>query len=849
MLKRYIVKLTISLAILLWAMFSLVPIKDRPFDSFMKSQAGGALVSEFNKLYSEAEARIATNASPSMYVAMRDIAKERKIDLTKYFPSVTVESTVSNIEKRNALLLDHLLKESKSRLQLGLDLKGGVAFTLEVDESAAKSGDDYTRTEKLNKAIEIIGKRINGLGVTEPIIRAVGTNRIEVQLPGVNTKDNPEIVDSLKKPALLTFHKVHPTLTPQSEDEEAPVGYATMVLEDERNGRTHTEYLFIKQRPEMGGRDIDNSFPFGDEFGRLSISLNFTDEGRKNFALVTREIVEEARGGPTGRLAIVLDKKLYSAPTVREEINSSSAQITGSFSQREAQELASVLNNPLDVPLVIKEQYEVGPTLAEDAISSGVRASIIGAALVVGFMLVFYSVGGLVAVASLAMNVVIIFGVMASFGATLTLPGLAGIVLTIGMAVDANILIFERMREEIAEGKSLHTATRTGYEKALWTILDAHIVQLLICAVMITLGTGPIKGFGVTLAIGVVSTLFSVLITAHMVMEILVDKNWVKKITMRRILGKINVDFIKYGKIAFASSWVVVLLGVIVIISKGDRIYGIDFTGGDVIEMQFTEKVDIAKIRKAAETNGVGEINVTYAASLGGGTETLRVETGDGKGGAMSDALQKEFPKAGFVKIGESHVGASIGKEIRNTAFLAIGAAMLITLIYIAFRFEFGFGIGAMFSSMHDILMTIGIFVLFGHHFSAPMVAAILAIAGYSINETVVVFDRIREELKLNPNATLRVIVNSAINKVFARTIMTATTTFLAALSLFLFGGGVLRDISFTFLVGIVTSTFSAIFVSSQVFYWWHRGDRKRVEAHQDAKPTYEWDGASNASQ
>jgi SecD/SecF fusion protein len=217
--------------------------------------------------------------------------------------------------------------------------------------------------------------------------------------------------------------------------------------------------------------------------------------------------------------------------------------------------------------------------------------------------------------------------------------------------------------------------------------------------------------------------------------------------------------------------------------------------------------------------------------------------------------LQKNYPQAGFEKIGENHIGASIGNEILWNAVKAVGISMLVILVYIAFRFEFGFGIGAMASTLHDVLMNIGIFVLLGRfagasgQFSAPMVAAILCVIGYSINETVVVFDRIREELKLNPTGHLREIINSAIRKVFARTIMTASTTFLAALALFVFGHGVLKDISFTFLVGIVTSTFSAIFIAAQVFYWWHKGDRKHVEAHADVAPKYEWQGTSKASE
>jgi len=851
MLRRHLWKLTFSLAILVWAVATLLPLKDQEFPAYAKAHAT-AKPAEFNALLNEASAMASSKRAPSEFVALKQLGRERKIDLTQYFPSIQLESTLKNIEKRNDILLNELLRRSKSKLQLGLDLKGGVAFTLEVDPQAAAKFTDRARTEKLAKAIEIIGARINAFGVAEPVIRPVGNNRIEVQLPGVNTKDNPEVVDNVKKPARLDFRLVHPSLTPDSSPAgEVPAGYEVMGLEHEgRRGETSTEELFVKRIPEMTGESIANAFPRPDLYGKPEVILQFTKPGKARFAEVTRTIAEEGRkSGRLGRLAIILDGKLYSAPTVKEEINSESAQISGSFSDREAINLANVLNNPLDLPLIVKEQYEVGPSLAEDAISSGVRASVIGAALVAAFMITFYSTGGVVAVITLAVNVLIILGIMASLGATMTLPGLAGVVLTMGMAVDANILIFERMREELAAGKSLATSNQSGYVKALTTILDAHFVQLIICAIMIWLGTGPIKGFGVTLAIGVVATLFSVLVTAHLVMEMLIQSNVLKRFTMRRMLKDIHVDWVKYGKPAFIGSWLVVILGVVVVFAKGEKIYGIDFAGGDVVSIQFKERIDTAKIRHAAEAGGVGEISPTYVSALGGGSEVLKVETAEGRSGALVSALQKSFPSAGFEKVGESRIGASIGKEIELNALLAVSVSMLTILLYIALRFEFGFGVGAMFSSLHDILMTIGIFVLFGHQFSAPMVAAILCIAGYSINETVVVFDRIREELKLNPTGSLREVVNSAINKVFARTIMTATTTFLAALSLYLFGGGVLRDISFTFLVGIITSTFSAIFIAAQVFYWWHKGDRKHVEAHADVAPKYEWTGSSKASE
>ena len=851
MLKRNLWKIVFSLAVAVWGITELLPLKDAPsFAEFAKEHAT-AKPAEFAKLVDEAAARKKAGTAASEFVGLKQIGKERKLDLSQFFPGIRLEDALKNVEKRNDLVLGELLRQSKGRLQLGLDLNGGVAFTLEVDEKAAGSDNLDVRKEKITKAIEILHTRINAFGVAEPVIRPIGNNRIEIQLPNLSIKDNPDVVDAVKKPARLDFRIVHPTLSP-GPGIDTPPGYEILTLDDEgRHGAGYAEELFVKRRPEMGGKDIANSFARPDLYGKPEVALQFTPEGKKHFAEITRAIAEGGQqAGRLGRLAIVLDGKLYSAPTVREEIAGGSAQISGgSMTDRDAINLSNILNNPLDLPLIIKEQYEVGPSLAKDAVDSGVRAAVIGTALVAAFMITFYTTGGLVAVVTLAVNILIILGTMASFGATMTLPGLAGIVLTIGMAVDANILIFERMREELHAGKSLASANESGYLKALWTILDAHAVQLIICAIMIWLGTGPIKGFGVTLAIGVISTLISVLITAHLAMELLIESGTMKKFTMRHLLKNINVDFVKYGKPAAIGSVLLVVVGIGVVAYKGSAIYGIDFAGGDEITVQFKQNITTAKIREVAKAAGLPEINITPISALGGGRETLKIETPEGKSEALLAALQKAVPAAGLEKIGGNHIGASIGKEIELNALLAIGVSMLTILFYIAFRFEFGFGVGAMASTLHDILMTIGIFVIFGHQFSAPMVAAILCIAGYSINETVVVFDRIREELKLNPTGALRDVINSAINKVFARTIMTASTTFLAALALYVFGGGVLKDISFTFLVGIVTSTFSAIFIAAQVFYWWHKGDRKHVEAHADVAPKYEWQGSSKASE
>jgi len=450
---------------------------------------------------------------------------------------------------------------------------------------------------------------------------------------------------------------------------------------------------------------------------------------------------------------------------------------------------------------------------------------------------------------TLAMNVGIILGVMASLGATMTLPGLVGIVLTIGMAVDANILIFERMREELAQGKNLKNALAAGFDKAFMTIMDAHVTQLAICAIMIWYGTGPIKGFGVTLAIGVFSTMFSVLVTSHLIMEWLIEKEIIKKFPMMHLFNTNNFDFLKYAKPAFICSWLIVLLGVGVIVYKGERVYGVDFAGGDVVNVAFKQRLEPAQIRAVADAAKIGEVNSSYVSPLGGGTETLKIETAFDQSGPLFIALQKAYPQAGLDKVGESRIGPTIGKEVRKNALISVALSMLVTLLYVAIRFEFGFGIGAVVASIHDIIMTIGIFVLFDFQFSAPMVAAILSIAGYSINDTIVVFDRIREELKLNPTMKLHSVINLALNRVFSRSIMTSLTTLLAAVALFIFGTGVMKDLSFTFIIGILTGVFSSVFIASPIFYWWHKGDRKHVEAHADMAPKYEWSGSSKASE
>ncbi len=853
MLRRNLWKLIVTLGLLGWALATILPIKDRPFPEYLAAHATGkpadAKAPEFKTLLAEATAMKTSNRAPSEFVALKQIAKDRRIDLSQYFPDVPLESSLKNIEKRNDILLTELLRRSKSRLQLGLDLAGGVAFTLEAGESPNAQGKHITQDDKIEKAIDIISARVNAYGVAEPLIRKVGENRIEVQLAGLNTKDNPDIVNQVRAPARLDFRLVHPTLTP-GPGVATPAGYEIKVYDFEgRQGASSTEELFIKRIPEMLGDSIASSFARPDLYGKPEVILQFTKDGRRRFADVTRTIAQSSQqSGRMGRLAIVLDGKVVSAPTVREEIDSDSAQITGSFSDREAKTLSDDLNNPLDVELQVKTQYEVGPSLAADAIETGKVATYIGVGLVAAFMIFYYTWAGFVAVLSVTLNILIVLGVLASYGGTLTMPGIAGIVLTVGMAVDAHILIFERMREELAAGKSLVTAFHAGHDKAFTTIVDANLTTLITSGLMIAFGTGPVRGFGVTITIGIFSTMFTALLVSQMLLDFSIGSGFMKKMVMMSFLKPPAMDFVRFGRRAFMASWILVAVGIVAVGVRGHNIYGVDFAGGDVVNLTFKEHVAAEKLQAAMDAAKVPEALPFYQHEIGSAREVLNVQTASGHGDDAVKALQSTFPAAGFQVEGKNNIGPSIGREIQWNALMSIGLSVIGIMIYVAFRFEMGYGIGAVVSTVHDVLMTIGIFVLTGRQFSAPMVGAILLIVGYSINDTIVVFDRIREELKLNPTLNLRDVINLATSRVFARSILTSLTTFLAALALYVFGGGIVNDLSFTFLVGIVTGTFSSIFIATPIFYWWHKGDRKHVEAHHDIAPKYEWTGSSKAS-
>jgi SecD/SecF fusion protein len=717
-------------------------------------------------------------------------------------------------------ILNRLQREAAGRIRLGLDLQGGTSFLVEMDTNGLAHTSDADTA--LIHAVEVLRKRVDKFGVAEPLIQPEGNNRILVQLPGLSAADQESAKIAIQKAAFLEFRLVSPTSDQDVKDGIVQPGYEILKRKERmRNGRERTEEVEVKKRAEMDGSGIKSAMVVRGNLGEPEIHFTLDADGAERFAQITRDNVHQ-------RLAIILDKELYSAPVIQTPIETGSGQITGQFDNKEAFELANVLENPLRAPLSIIQSRQVDPTLGKDSIRSGIKAAIYGTLAVSVFMLVYYLIAGMVANVALIANIIILLGVMCSVGTTLTLPGIAGIVLTVGMAVDANVLIYERIREETAKGKSLRGAISAGYARAFGTIFDSHVTTLISSVILMYMGTGSIKGFGVALTIGVAASLFTALVVTRMIFDFVLDRGWLKALPMFHLIRATKLDFMKLAKPAFAMSWILIAIGIGYGIHRGKSAFGVDFLGGDTTIFAFEQKPDEALVRAAITKAGIKDPLIQFQKDLGSGRETLRVDSATGTGDKVKAALS-ELPSAKIHLMSQDAIGATVGKEIQKSAAVAGLLSLFGILIYVAVRYEFSFAVGAVLAVIHDVLMTIGWYCLSGREFNATTVAAILTIIGFSTNDTIVIFDRIREDLKLGLRGSFREVMNQALNQTLSRTMITSGTVFLATLSLFIFGGGAINDFAFTFLIGIITGTYSSIYIASALVLWWHKGQRPNI--------------------
>lgn len=692
-------------------------------------------------------------------------------------------------------------------IRLGLDLKGGTAFLIGLDGTPSEAA--------LQQAVAVIRKRVDNFGLTEPIIQPVGTNRISVQIPGLSEENKASARQQLSRVAKLEFRLVHPESAKLVSEflengTRPPLDYEILDLIDrDRKGNEIRQKIVVKRRADLTGKAVAQAYRTFDEIGRANVAIEFTATGKEEFGKLTSENIGE-------RLAIVLDNEVRSAPVINQAIFGQAIISGGGMTAKEAEEVASVLENPLETPVKILEERAIDATLGSDSIEGGVRAGIIAAAAVVGFMVIYYHLMGLISVLALAINIFLMLGFLAQFKFTLTLPGIAGIILTIGMAVDANVLIYERIRDELRRGTPLSLAYRAGFERAFNAVFDSNITTLIPAVILIFLGTGPLQGFAVTLTLGLIANLFSALIVTRNAFEWVITKLQPEKLTMFQIIDNPKFSFLSLRFLALGALSVVLFAAFIITQQKGSSVYGVDFLGGDAITIRYQQAISTGDIRRALEDNKEVTGNITTFPE----ENIFIVQTRFGNGEAVFSTLQKAFPEAGLQKIAQDSVGPVVGSELRDRAILALSLGLIGILIFAMIRYNWTFALAATVGQLVDVTVAFFIIAALGVEINMPLIAAFLTIAGYSINDKIVIFDRIREGLKLKELDSLWDVINASLNFTLARTLITGGTLILAILALLFWGGSVIHNFALTMLVGVLLGMFTSHFLAPALVYW-----------------------------
>lgn len=661
--------------------------------------------------------------------------------------------------------------------------------------------------DAVERSLEVVRRRLNETGLVDPTITRQGTDSILVQLPGVD--DPQHIRDLLGTTARMTFHWAA---------NERSRGYTKVISIP---GQLPSERYQLEERVALEGKHVsDARLAFHPDTGEPVVNFRLDKEGARRFGDMTKNNIGRA-------LAIVLDERVITAPVIRSAITGGSGEISGAFTTAEAHDLALLLRaGALPAPLKVIEERTVGPDLGSDSISMGLSTGIIGALLVIAFMIGIYGRWGLIACTGLAVNIGLAFGVLSLLGATLTLPGIAGFILSIGMAVDANILINERIREETRRGQSARAALDAGFRRAYGTILDSNITSLIAISLLFLFGSGPVRGFAVTMAVGLIISMFTAISVTRLIMEWRVNRLGRDQLEISGIkaLDRISnktIDFLR-GRFIGISVSIILSLAAIALFIKPGLEYGIDFSGGSVIEVQAPDtSVDV--LRKGLQQHNFSQVAIQEFGAEGSYLMRLPMEDAAAvASGAMVEGVKSAVldvsPDAKFPRT--EVVGPRVSGDFTDATILAILLAGTGMLAYLWFRFESHFAIGATLTLALDLTKTIGFFALAGVEFNLTAVAALLALIGYSVNDKVVVFDRIRENLRLTPDKPLALLLNDSITSTLTRTVFTSVTTFLALLPMAVAGGSAVASFALPMLFGIVVGTSSSIFIAAPVVYW-----------------------------
>ncbi len=804
-------------------------------------------------------ARELQKANPQLYQsqALLQAADEKGIDLT--------HRVKGNDLQDNRDVMSLIRKQASSSIRLGLDLNGGVEFILQLEpdqeflnklkEDSGK-GEGRAELEKRMRAefdryrdiaIEILRKRLEGQKIFEAEIAPSGSNYVALRAPVVAKDEKIKLLNLIKMSAKLRFRLVHPdnaTLVRQYLEKPdsfaVPLGYELMKTSEFRAGQSpKVEYYFVENRAQMDGKGVAHAQAAKDEFGQRKIQLRFNAEGAEQFGRVTSENIGR-------QLAIVLDGNLYCAPVIRQAILGGSAEISGNFSDEEAKSISDALvSGSFPFQIKVDAVFDTDPKLGASNVSNGIWTGVISLILVALFMIAYYRLAGVVSVVALALNIILILGAMAAFNCTLTLPGIAGVVLTIGMAVDANVLVYERIREELSTGKSLRNAVDLGFSRALSAVLDANLTTLITSVILMYVGTGAIKGFAVTLSIGILTTLFTALFVSRLLFDYIFRYTQTNRIHMMHFFKNTSFNFERMWSKTFLVSLILILLAVVMFFAKGRDILGVDFTGGTAVSFNYEVQVPQSDMEKALKAAGY-DATVTYKENAAATSESRKVEVlirGDltaknvdsSPKDQLATVLNQAFPDAKLSGGLETTVGGLIGWEFTKAALIAIVLSMIGIAIYVSLRYEFVYALSSLIALGHDLLVVLGIYLLFGRTISLTVVAALLTVIGYSMNDKVVVFDRIRENVHLGVCKTYMDTVNLSINQTLNRTFLTSLTTFIVVFMLFLGGGVAINDFVLVMMLGIIVGTYSSVFIAAPLVSLWHRRAEHRAMLNRQA--------------
>jgi SecD/SecF fusion protein len=703
----------------------------------------------------------------------------------------------------------------EKRINLGLDLKGGMHLVLRVELDKIP---ENAKSDAVIRAIEIIRNRIDSLGAGETVIQRQGEDQIIVQLPGIT--DRKKALKLIGETAQLEFSLVSEDLNLRQQALSGTVPDGYRLLEMKNSGGK----ILVGATPSMKGEAIKDAKVDFDSMGFTTpqIAFELSASGAKEFAEVTRKHVGE-------QLAVILDGKVISAPNIQEPILDGRGQITGEFTMEDAQLLAlSLRSGSLPAPMKVEEERTIGPLLGKDSINSGINAAILGFFLVVGFMIVYYLLAGFISSIALVFNIVLTFGTLGLLNylvggsaVTLTLPGIAGIILTLGMAVDSNVLINERIREELANGRAMATAIANGYSRAFTAIFDSNITTLIAAAMLFQFGSGPIKGFALTLAIGLVASMFTALYVTRTIFLLLLNFGWIKKLPMLKVIAETKFDFVRYRYVFISASVILIAVTMTMFIQKKDAAYGIDFAGGQIQEYKFKTPVSSEKLREILKEAGVTEVVIQR---FDMNPENVIIRTSEDTHTAVEGALKEKLADNPADLLRIEKVGPIVGKHLRERAVWAMLLAMGGILIYVAVRFKhWDFATAGVIALVHDVLVALGVTVALGHQIDLLTVTALLTIAGFSINDTIVIYDRIRENMARSLKYNLRDIINLSLNQTLSRTILTSFTVLMVTVALYLRGGEVLNTFSLCLIIGFIAGTYSTVYIAAPLVLAWQK--------------------------